>query len=216
VTVKGAILKQLCGWPGVLVIAMASTACAYHSPTAPTPPAPDLTTPATLTLDVAPGTSRTAAITATVRNHAGLALPAVPVAFSVDVGTLTAGGVTAVIPAVERNAAVSWAAEAWLPTTTTGSCAALVALQPGPASTPGTRAVGEPTPTGAAATGTTVPDRPDPRDAGLAGSTVFGLSLSAGVRVIWDFGDASPAVTTTDASTSHVARRLYGIRDRDG
>ena len=76
------ILKPFKDWPGVVLLLLASTACAYHSPTEPTLPPADLAAPAALVVNAAPGRAGgTATVTALVSNRAGAPLAAVTVTF---------------------------------------------------------------------------------------------------------------------------------------
>jgi len=80
-------------WPGLVLLLLASTACEYHSPAAPTPPEPiSATAPATLTLGAAVGIGvggGRAIVTAKIQNGYGVPLANVAVTFSSDVGVIT-------------------------------------------------------------------------------------------------------------------------------
>jgi hypothetical protein len=115
------------------LLVLVSAACAYHSPAAPSPPAPDLTTPAHLYLDASPSqqVGGTATITARVLNSVNTGLGNVPVTFTADVGTvegsaLTDATGTARVVLVGRVGPDRVTAQAWPLTTVV-----LVALQPG-------------------------------------------------------------------------------------
>jgi hypothetical protein len=86
------ILKLLRDWLGVLVVAIASTACGYHSPTAPPPPpAISTTAPFALSLGAAIGQGAEAGravVTAKIQNSQGAPLADVIVTFATDIGTV--------------------------------------------------------------------------------------------------------------------------------
>jgi hypothetical protein len=190
-----------------IVVVCVSTACAYHAPTAPSPPPLDLTTPSTLLVSAAPGLGSaggTAAITALVSNVAGAPLPSVTVTFSADVGEVT----PAAVSNEQGLATATLTGPAGAATITAHAGAltrvALVALQPVPPSAPPPTA--DPPPT------SPPPASPGPLTVQLlvtaapAGSpTLFGLAVSAGMTsATWDFGDGSPAVTTPSPTTSYA------------
>jgi PKD domain-containing protein len=92
------ILKRLRDWLGVLAVAIGSTACGYHSPAAPTPPAAISTTaPFALSLGASIGQGREAGhavVTALVQNIQGARMANVPVTFATDVGVIAPTQVT--------------------------------------------------------------------------------------------------------------------------
>lgn len=201
-------MHRLC----LAIVVLVSTGCAYHSPTGPTPPSQDLTTPSALQVNVSPGVGRaggTATITATVSNRAGTPLASVPVTFSADVGTITPASAATNEKGI-ATATMTGPAGAARVTAKAGSItsAALVAIQPVPPPVPTSSGGEEPTPTpvpppAVPTTPLTVQILVTPAVAGSA--TGFGLAINSAVTsAVWDFGDTTSTVTTTGAATSHV------------
>ena len=95
-----------------IVVLLTSTACAYHSPTAPTPPPLDLTRPSTLHLSAAPGqgpAGGTATVTAIVSNIAGTPLASAQASYVTGASWPVDGGMLQIGPqAGSHIAADDW------------------------------------------------------------------------------------------------------------
>lgn len=199
VQVKALILKLLTTWLGLFVVIVLSTACAYHNPTQPTPPADDLTAPTTLTLGTMPGTgarSNTTVVTAHVQNLHGTPLTNMIVIFSTTAGTVSPD-------------AANTGADGSASTTLTAAGDARVSVTVGPmhnstliAAPNGAPGPTPPTPTPSAGVFLNV------QGAALTGDPVsFSVSSQAmGVLWQWNFGDGATDQTTA-FSTTHVYGR---------
>jgi PKD repeat protein len=174
-----------------VVVAVLSSACAYHSPTQPTPATttPDLSQPSTVTIAGAPGTGAqagTAVITARIQNSVGAPLAHYTVTFATTRGSISPS--TAQTNDEGRATATLTAADT-----------ADVTVSAGPVSAHTPVTAGTPPAPGAALTVTLL------SSGGQAGKVVqFSLSANAGItRADWDFGDRG-VDTTTGPTTTHV------------
>ena len=201
------ILKLFRDRPGVVLLLLASTACAYHAPTGPTTVLVDLTSPATLQVTASPGRG-TATVSALVSNRIGTPLASVTVTFSTDAGRITPESATTNAQGFATAGVIAPAGAARITATAgTLTTAALVAIQPvspNPTQAPGPD---EPPPTPTPLPQPTLPPLTVQIIAtpGVAGTaTTFGLAVSAPVTSVWDFGDTNPPFTTSSATTTHV------------
>lgn len=185
-------------FPLVTILLVTLAGCAYHSPTAPTPPAVSDATPASVTLGVPSSNT----VSAYVQNVHGAPLQGITVRFTSDAGALSPA--SAVTNADGHAASTLSASTDVHVTATVGTLSAratvLAPVIP-PTPTPPTPPVG-PTPT---------PPPPSPSVfLNVSASATTGVPLnfnvsSAATGVVWQwsFGDGATAQTTA-FNTSHT------------
>lgn len=177
----------------IYVIAALTVGCAYHNPTAPTPPADDLGAPTTLTIGTLPGSGARTVITAHVLNLRGAPLTNMIVQFTTSFGTIS--------PDVANTGADGTAA-----TTLTAADTARVTVTVGPLHTQTLVAA----PNGSATPPPTTPTVGvflNVVASALTGSPVtFSVSSPAIGPWAWSFGDGGSDQTTA-FSTTHTYGR---------